>query len=98
MLRKTYIFIFIIIGLIFFKVQENKNWEHTTGTINKIIKTSDKSYSFQLYYKTVIENKTITHILQGHYKKPINNQKIPLKYMKNNPIKYELLQPIKYVK
>ena len=94
----------IFIVLIFFIFRGNSNsknkWKESIGTINSVVELSENIYGCELSYNIDINNKK--DVIKQYYmdlkQEPINNQKLKLKYNKDEPIIFVLEDEIKYVK
>ena len=82
-------------------------WATTSARIINIEELPDGKFCYSLEYNptqsTAVNaaGKPIKGPIQQHYlgesRKPIEGQKIKMRYMREEPIIYELLEPIKYV-
>jgi hypothetical protein len=86
----------------------NSNWTETIGTITESAKMNDGTYAYTLEYNVVggsainmdgelIQGKLPQHIFNVK-KQAIEGQKIKLRYNKEEPMFYELLEEIVFIK
>ncbi len=99
MKKIMYIGIILIMGIVVFSRFYAKNWVSTNGTINNITVLDDGTYGYELNYEIEVKDKgkdTINQFYLGQKQKPIENQVIKMKYLVEEPVVYELLEPIKF--
>jgi len=111
-LKKNNILLVFILGIILLGCQQQKilktevsPWVETIATIISSPSITDGSYDYIIKYEasesTAInkEGKSINGIIEQFsisQRRPLNNQKLRLKYMKEEPIIFEFLDPIKF--
>src|SRR5262245_55567983 len=85
--------------------QNNAKWAETTGTLTVESKPTEGQYWYTIKYDVPestavnLEGKTIRGPIEQSgllNKKPINGQKIKLRYMRDEPNIFELSDQIKY--
>jgi hypothetical protein len=87
---------------------ENSNWVETFGTITESVKMEDGTYAYTLEYNIIggnaknIYGELIQGILPQHIfnveKQAVVGQKIKLHYDKEEPMLYEILEEIEFLK
>ena len=85
---------------------KNSKWVETMGTIIESSETPDGNFAYTISYEIIpfvnmdgeLNNGPLIQHIFGLDKKVIEGQKLKLHYLKKEPICYELLEDIKFVK
>ena len=90
------------------KAPADEKWAVTTGQITKVAKLDDGTYGWTLVYSaekstaTNADGQPIKGPIEQHFlgkpRKAVDGQKIKLRYRRDEPVVFELLEEIQYEK
>ncbi len=102
MFKKIVILLFVSLVILTgcTSLSSSNKWTETVGVIHNVTELNDGKFAYTLSYQTELGRKNSSKPISQHYlgksQKPINNQKIKMQYLTEEPIIYKLLNSIKY--